>query len=946
MTLSYVAGVPTLSLATVEADYACFSSNVPVVNYATGAFVQLNSNTWVENNTSGSYLLVETGRDSQSIYLENSNGESIVLNLSGNQISGPHAEDSSATLSAILETAPNSTFAVSRVTYSSGAFIQLNDEDWVENNSDGSFFYKEERRDEESIYLDDVNRDVSIRLDLNLNTVFYADPSQTLAIYTISSVDPNTVSGFSLREYFTRSSVFTQHTPLTWLEIKEGGSEIVYTEIQRDDSSVTIYNELLNTYILLDNDTKQALFRVGGAPYEPYLGEEQSSATTPSVPTFIAATDGVPDQSYVAVSWNAVDGAESYTLVRCLENNSADCDLVASDITTTSFDDSEGVARDIYFYRVQACNSAGCSGLSVSTTGYRAASSSEIKSDLIPISIGFKDDVVPGVGLDDGVIQVVTKNFGEPDSDHFDWQFLVDGLIVESGRTTAAELSSDTSLESRQIFTIEVSYFFGDEDTHRFGIVVDSSAEIDETNEDNNTREVLLAGLSGVGSAPTGPEDGGGVILSDRLEKPEAPAAPSADDGISEDQITVSWELVRDADYYAVYICDSESSDSCLLHTEHIFASSHTIAAGTEVGTTYYFRVSACNASGCSGLSSADAGFRLLFIPSEPSRLRKLNNAIVGATAEEFSEMDSAFPAGQWRVKDLDIKVVDGEFLHTAVWEEGSGGWYATDSLADFKNENSLYRINKGMYLVDIEWVPYEGGYIYAGVWHPRENFNGTTYTFFQEIDEFEFSVRTEGTYLVDVDVQFFNGRYWYSGLFYIGENPDIEVNAEWQSSGDRSYFIQLLADYAARGWTLMDLDIRDTGGSILYVGLWHEFRDLNATLVQPSIVDSANGESNFEQIIAWEADFEEGTYELHDMEVIYSDSGDSYTLIARPDYGYDHRGIAVAAEPLHNSYNLQPIVPQLESMESWEDYTLAAYDGPYSKYGNVSGHIQGVASC
>ncbi|MCD5409039.1 hypothetical protein LR090_07510 [Candidatus Bipolaricaulota bacterium] len=73
------------------------------------------------------------------------------------------------------------------------------------------------------------------------------------------------------------------------------------------------------------------------------------------------------------MSWGAVEGAESYQVYRAPAQD-GEYQLIGSADSTTYYDrPSEGhplFMGTIYWYRVQACNAAGCSDLSPPAAGY------------------------------------------------------------------------------------------------------------------------------------------------------------------------------------------------------------------------------------------------------------------------------------------------------------------------------------------------------------------------------------------------------------------------------------------------------------------------------------------------------------------------------------------------------------------------------------------------
>ncbi|NJN45492.1 MAG: fibronectin type III domain-containing protein [Candidatus Competibacteraceae bacterium] len=95
---------------------------------------------------------------------------------------------------------------------------------------------------------------------------------------------------------------------------------------------------------------------------EPLTGTE-----TPMIPTNVNASDGtLPDQ--INVTWSFVTDATSYEVYR--SNSSGDTGALRGTVNSTSFEDTSVTPGIIYWYRVKACNSAGCSGFSSADNGF------------------------------------------------------------------------------------------------------------------------------------------------------------------------------------------------------------------------------------------------------------------------------------------------------------------------------------------------------------------------------------------------------------------------------------------------------------------------------------------------------------------------------------------------------------------------------------------------
>jgi len=90
---------------------------------------------------------------------------------------------------------------------------------------------------------------------------------------------------------------------------------------------------------------------------------------------------------------------------------------------------------------------------------------------------------------------------------------------------------------------------------------------------------------------------------------PDAPAKPSASDSLS-NKVTVSWQEVSEATNYIVFVCTSSRVSSCDGGVSVLASTYDHITA--KPGITYYYRVQACNSSGCSDYSPFDTGYRVL----------------------------------------------------------------------------------------------------------------------------------------------------------------------------------------------------------------------------------------------------------------------------------------------------------------------------------------------
>jgi len=87
------------------------------------------------------------------------------------------------------------------------------------------------------------------------------------------------------------------------------------------------------------------------------------------------------------------------------------------------------------------------------------------------------------------------------------------------------------------------------------------------------------------------------------------PTGVSASDGTSNSYVTVKWDSVSGATSYDITRCTTTAVSSCNATAKGKTGSSYNATSGT-VGTTYYYRVRACNSSGCSSWSNFDTGYK------------------------------------------------------------------------------------------------------------------------------------------------------------------------------------------------------------------------------------------------------------------------------------------------------------------------------------------------
>ncbi len=89
---------------------------------------------------------------------------------------------------------------------------------------------------------------------------------------------------------------------------------------------------------------------------------------------------------------------------------------------------------------------------------------------------------------------------------------------------------------------------------------------------------------------------------------PATPSTPSTSDGTYADRVSITWSSVTNNDSYRVYRCKSTTTISSCGNAIASPSDTSYNDTGAVAGNTDYYRVTACNAAGCSNYSNCDAG--------------------------------------------------------------------------------------------------------------------------------------------------------------------------------------------------------------------------------------------------------------------------------------------------------------------------------------------------
>ncbi|MBC7093720.1 hypothetical protein H5T53_06935 [Candidatus Bipolaricaulota bacterium] len=272
----------------------------------------------------------------------------------------------------------------------------------------------------------------------------------------------------------------------------------------------------------------------------------------PPAPIGVAASDGIYSDK-VVVSWQAVARADRYRVYRAESEDGSYIEIGQS--TTTTYQDTTVAVNVTYWYKVKACNAAGCSDFSAPDSGYAQGAG-------VP-------SVPTGVAASDGAflnrVRVTwTAAIGAT-------RYEVYRDVAEAGPYNLRGIATGTSFDDTDVVPGRVYWY--------------------------KVRACSDAGCSAF-SAP----DSGFTVTT----PPEPPTGVAASDGTYSDRVRVTWNASAATARYEVYRSSSETGTYTKLGETTTTSYSDTTVT---VGTVYWYRVKACNAAGCSDFSAPDSGY-------------------------------------------------------------------------------------------------------------------------------------------------------------------------------------------------------------------------------------------------------------------------------------------------------------------------------------------------
>ncbi len=378
------------------------------------------------------------------------------------------------------------------------------------------------------------------------------------------------------------------------------------------------------------------------ANYSTGNGVDPVPETPTSVRTAVA-------NALVSLRWNAATYSTSYEIYRCESSAGTDCAEPVASVSSTAYSDAFATYGKLYYYRVAACNSSGCSEPSALVSGNRGFSTPAapaVSASASYVVIAWFDQATvesfevfrcrrsdesscgSPIGSTDGGF--IIDRDGSPGVVYYyrirhcfegecgNLSNFVEGIKTASVLAPASPAAPQTSAsktgvslswttvalaESYQVFRCT-----SDEESSCSSLLTNtaSSTYDDITAEPGveyyyRLKACISDVCSDLGEAATGIRD-----LPDPI--PEIPLLNAAES--STDDVSLSWSAVAGATSYNLHTCADEDVASCDSNGSNTTELMLTLSDG-ESGIEYYFRLKACNETGCSDFSDFVVGGRL-----------------------------------------------------------------------------------------------------------------------------------------------------------------------------------------------------------------------------------------------------------------------------------------------------------------------------------------------
>ena len=286
------------------------------------------------------------------------------------------------------------------------------------------------------------------------------------------------------------------------------------------------------------------------------------SPQTPSAPPSASAQSATE----ILVTWSAVSGATSYNLYRSTVSVGSYAP-VGSDISDAlrHLDDTGLSAETEYFYRLEACNSGGCSGRSPEVSATTRSVASEPSSGGTLAVAPAQPPAPSASARSDTEIEVTWNAVSGATSYKLYRSTSSGGTYTQVGGDISALRYRDTGRSA------STEYFY----------------QLEACNSAGCSATRSPAGSATTQATPVAPS---------------APSAPSAS-AQSDTEIEVTWSAVSGATSYKLY--RSTSSGGTYTQVGGDISALRYRDTGRSASTEYFYQLEACNSGGCSSRSPA-----------------------------------------------------------------------------------------------------------------------------------------------------------------------------------------------------------------------------------------------------------------------------------------------------------------------------------------------------
>jgi len=438
----------------------------------------------------------------------------------------------------------------------------------------------------------------------------------------------------------------------------------------------------------------------GDSGYTEYNSGYRTVAL-PSIPSAPSATDGASKES-VEITWSHVTDATIYKIYRCSDQGTDNCEFIASD-SVSPYDDTGGTAATMYYYRIKAANSAGNTDFSDYDEGYRAgdfpitpstpSATDGTATDRVRITWNNTPDAtsykiyrclnlstdLESCGTPINLDSVASSPYDDMDGiAGITYYYRIKGSNLTGDSASYSEYdtgykatdppevpTTPSATDGTHIDKVSITwaivsdattynvYRCPDDSTNSCGDPINSGASNSYDDMDGVAGTVYyyrITALNMGGESSYSNSDMGHKLIA----IPGKPSTPSASDGSSKEQISITWASVSGATSYKVYRCSDSSIGSCGNPINSGTSNSYNDMGGVA-GTIYYYRIKASNSEGDSIYSDYDTGYKNIDPPVAPTAPNATDGLSKSQVSISWANVSGATSYNVYRCSDSSI---------------------------------------------------------------------------------------------------------------------------------------------------------------------------------------------------------------------------------------------------------------------------------------------------